>query len=103
MKLLFHIPFRLVFLLAVAIAASALLSLMVVKGLDAAGIETPRTTLDVLSRWQARVETVRKRNAVAYLGDSTALSDKGYKYTIPGRIRAKFSGPKPSFSMTPGR
>ena len=89
MKLLFHIPFGLIFLFGVAGVASALLSLMVVKGLDAAGIDTPRTTLDVLSRWQARVETVRKRNAVAYLGDSTALSDKGYKYTIPGLMGAR--------------
>ena len=91
MKLLFRIPFHMVFLLGVAGVAASLLSLMVVKGLDAADVETPRTTLDVLSRWQGRVETVRTRHAVAYLGDSTALSDKGYKYTIPGRIGARLS------------
>ena len=86
MKLLFRIPVRMVLLLLVAGASASLLSLALVQGLESAGIETPRTTLNVLSRWQDRVQTVRSREAVAYLGDSTAFSDKGYKYTIPGRI-----------------
>ncbi len=88
MALLFRIPSRIFVLLLVAGAAASLFSLLVVKGLDATGIEAPRTTLDVLVRWQTRVEKVRKLDAIAYLGDSTALSDQGHKHTIPGRISA---------------
>ncbi|MEE3328500.1 MAG: hypothetical protein VX252_14275 [Myxococcota bacterium] len=91
MALLFRIPFRFFWLLLIAGASASLVSLGVVKGLDAAGIESPRTTLDVLASWQRRAEQVRRGRAIAYLGDSTALSDKGYKHTIPGQIATRLS------------
>ena len=91
MSLLSRIPIRLFWLSLIVGASAFLFSLALAKGLDAAGVEGPRTTLDVLSSWQHRVEQVRQGHAVAYLGDSTALSDRGYKHTIPGRIAARLS------------
>ena len=89
MALLFRIPFRLFTLVLIAGGAGLLFSLAVVRVLDSADIKAPRTTLDVLGTWQHRLGKVRRLHAVAYLGDSTALSDKGYKYTIPGRLDAE--------------
>ena len=89
MALLFRIPFRVFSLVLVACGAGSLFSLAVVRGLDSADIKAPRTTLDVLEAWQNRLGEVRRLHAVAYLGDSTALSDKGHKYTIPGRLDAE--------------
>lgn len=89
MALLFRIPFRIFPLVLIAWGAGSLFSLAVVRGLDTADIKAPRTTLDVLEAWQNRLGEVRRLHAVAYLGDSTALSDKGYKYTIPGRLNAE--------------
>ena len=89
MVLLFRILFLVFPLVLIAFGAGLLFSLAVVRGLDSADIKAPRTTLDALEAWQHRLRKVRRLHAVAYLGDSTALSGKGYKYTIPGRLDAE--------------
>lgn len=49
----------------------------------------PRTTLDVLKKWQQAAQRLQRRHGIAYLGDSTALPPEwkqGPARTIPGRI-----------------
>ena len=68
--------------------------------MDIAEVETPRTTLDVLNKWQQAARRLQRRHGIAYLGDSTALPPEwkpGSGRTIPQRIddRLKRTGQMP--------
>ena len=71
---------------AVALAVGLFLSLGVAKVLEGADIAAPRTNLDVLGLFQSRLVEVKAARGIAYLGDSTGMSGKGAKYSIPGRL-----------------
>ena len=75
-------------LAGLGLAAALLFSLGLVKVLDDAGVEAPRTNLDVLGLFQSRLEKIEAVHGIAYLGDSTGMSGKGQKYSIPGRVDA---------------
>lgn len=79
-------------LVGVATAAALLLSLALVKLLDISGVDGPRTTLDVLGLFQSRLDEVEAVHGIAFLGDSTGMSGKGQKYSIPGRIDEALKG-----------
>ena len=75
-------------LLSLAFLVALFFSFGLAQVLEASGIKAPRTNLDVLELFQARLAEVEATGGIAFLGDSTAMSGQGRQYAIPGRLGA---------------
>jgi len=97
---------RFTILIAVALAVAAVCSASLVRALDAADIDAPQTNLGVLDKWLARVARVARSHPIAYLGDSTAISENAPKRAVPrvlGRALQRYPGvPRVTSLATPG-
>jgi hypothetical protein len=97
---------RFTILVAVALAVVTACCSSLVRALGAAGIEAPQTHLDVLDKWLARVPGMERSRPIAYLGDSTAVSEKAPKRAVPmvlGRALQQYPGAPRVISLaTPG-
>ena len=82
-------PLRIGLLTLVGSGVALGFSFGLVRVLDLAEIETPRTTLGVLKSWQQQTRFIGREHEIAYLGDSTAIPPdwrSGFERTIPGQI-----------------
>ena len=64
-----------------------------------ADVEPPRTTVEVLAKWQKSAARLKRLHGIAYLGDSTALPPnwrEGPARTISGRINERLESEKPN-------
>ena len=72
--------------LILPLLVALLFSLGLARALDQSEVEARRTNLEVLGLFQSRLVEVRAARGIAYLGDSTGMSGKGPRYSIPGRL-----------------